>query len=355
MPLLTIELKIPLEYEQLIGAPALTFSHWLPIGKKNGIEILENDFKILLWFDIKTTWWASQPKEEEIPNHVNVLAHYINATITTEKIDENLANYMQHRDFSSSPNESEKNIQLKYEQVGQEILEIVLTRVNRLISYARDFKGQYWLLKYDNTAKHSLKYFQKFSGRGKFDNKEQFRFQPGAVDVVHVSIGSEEKYLTEEEWESVRKFVSSDGRTPLVGELLAGAEQLEGNGYGRSALTEAITALEVSIAEFGASENANKQLSSFYCERLGIESLKKQIERMGLSGTVNLLLPLILPETILPTEIVKECQKAITLRQNVVHNGQRNVNPIAIRIGILNIKKCCNILNKYKLQPSISE
>ena len=157
----------------------------------------------------------------------------------------------------------------------------------------------------------------------------------------------EEKYLTEGEWESVREFVASTCRTPLVGELLAGAEQLEGNGYSRSALTEAVTALEVAISDFGSSQSANEKLASTYSKRLGIGSLKKQIERMGLSGTVKYLLPLILPETMLPTRIIAGCQEAVTLRQNVVHNGQRNVDAVAVRKGILNIKECCKILDEF--------
>ena len=52
----------------------------------------------------------------------------------------------------------------------------------------------------------------------------------------------EEKYITESEWNVVREFVAGSRRTPLVQELLAGAEQLAGNGYSRSALTEAVTA-----------------------------------------------------------------------------------------------------------------
>ena len=46
-------------------------------------------------------------------------------------------------------------------------------------------------------------------------------------------------------------FVIGNRRSPLVFELLARAEQLSGNGYTRAALTEAVTALEVAISDFG--------------------------------------------------------------------------------------------------------
>ena len=96
MSTLTIELKVPIKTEPLVGAPALTFSHWLPMGKQNGIALSEGDISLTLWFDLETTWWASQPKEEDLKNHVNVLARYVNAEIVLSSIDGELADYMQN-------------------------------------------------------------------------------------------------------------------------------------------------------------------------------------------------------------------------------------------------------------------
>lgn len=344
---LTVDLEIPFETDPLIGVPAFTFTHWLPIGEHNGILASEDQINILLWFDIQTARWGSQPKEEDLIKHVNVLARYVKARITVQSIEDNLAEYMQKRSFKRLPSDSEKDVQSMYSQLGERILRIVLEHVNRLISYARDFKGQYWLLKYDYNLDQMYSLFNKFDGLGKIDDKEWFRFQPGVGDTIRVEMTPEEKYITEGEWKSVCEFVVGRQSAPLVGELLAGAEQLEGNGYGRSALTEAVTALEVAISDFGSSQSASEKLTSVYGERLGIGSLKKQIKRMGLNGTVRYLLPLILPEAILPSKVITACQEAVTLRQNVVHNGSRNVSVVAVRKGISNIKKCCKILDKF--------
>ena len=46
MPTLTVELKIPIETEPLIGAPALTFTRWLPLGKDKGIAISEDGIDV---------------------------------------------------------------------------------------------------------------------------------------------------------------------------------------------------------------------------------------------------------------------------------------------------------------------
>src|SRR2546421_8057252 len=145
MPKLEIELKIPIETEPLIGAPALTFTRWLPLGKREGIELSEDGIKLILWFDISATWWASETTEEELPRHVNVLAHYVRAHATIEDIDQCLASYMGNRDFGRLPNDSEEVIQSEYDKLGQRLFKVLIERVNRLISYARAFKGQYWL------------------------------------------------------------------------------------------------------------------------------------------------------------------------------------------------------------------
>jgi hypothetical protein len=350
---LTVELKVPIETEPLIGAPALTFSHWLPIGKSNGISVTEDGLKLLLWFDLQSTWWASQPTEEELKNHVNVLAHYVRAEIMVEGVGSDLAKYMQTRDFKRSPNESERATQNEYEQLGARILRVLLKRTNRIIAYARAIKGQYWLLEYGTDMGRLHSYFQTFEARGQIDSGKPFRFQPGVGDTLHIAMTPEDKFITESEWSEVSKFVTSEQRPPLVFELLAGAEQLAGNSYARSALTEAVTALEVAISDFGRLQSHNSKLSSLFGPRLGVDRLQKQIEHMGLSGTISYLLPLILPDAVLSAEILSGCRDAITARQNVVHNGQREVP--GLHRYISSIKACCKILREYSDETTTRE
>lgn len=342
---LNVELKLPIETEPLVGAPALTFSHWLPVGKHNGISIAENEVNILLWFDVESTWWGSQPTEVEITKHVNVLAHYVRAEVTVHEVASELATYMQNRDFKRLPVESEKFIQDQYDKLGAKILEVLIRRFNRLITYAHSVKGQYWLLKYEFDIGRLHSRFQCFGARGRIDGGKFFRFIPGVGDKISISMPPENKYIEESEWATVSEFVRGEGRTPLVYELLAGSEQLAGNGYYRSALTEAVTALEVAISAFGRSQNNNRKLASIVGPRLGVDMLQKQIDHMGLSGTVRYLLPLLLPDEVLPAEILSGCRKAIDERQNVVHNGTRNVSNIDHFIA--SIRSCCKVLLDY--------
>lgn len=342
---LTLDLKVPFETEPLVGAPALTFSHWLPIGKEKGISVSEDGVALLLWFDLQSSWWASQPSEEDLKRYYNVLAHYVWAEITVSGVAPALASYMQTRDFTRLPNKSEKQIQSEYDKLGIRILRVLLKRTNRLIAYARARKGQYWLLEYGCDMDRLHGYFQRFESKGQIDGGKIFRFQPGVGDTIRIEMAPEKRYIREDEWDAVARFVQGDQRTPLVQELLAGAEQLARNGHTRSALTEAVTALEVAVSAFGRAQDKNGKLASICGPRLGVERVQKQIEHMGLSGTVSYLLPLLLPDSILPADVLAGCRDALTQRQNVVHGGQRDVVDIYRVLSC--IRAFCKILDEF--------
>jgi hypothetical protein len=59
------------------------------------------------------------------------------------------------------------------------------------------------------------------------------------------------RFITKEDWHAVRDFVRSTKREPTVGHLLSIAEKLSSEGHRRTALIEAVSALEVALHEFG--------------------------------------------------------------------------------------------------------
>ncbi|SMP49115.1 hypothetical protein SAMN06295888_10581 [Desulfonatronum zhilinae] len=339
-------MKIPIKAEPLIGTPNLTFSRWLPIGRDQGIQLEEDGIELLLWFDLQSTWWASQPQAEDLKNHVNVLAHYIWAEVTVRNIDNALAAHIRTFDYKRDLLPSEKALQKKYEDVGWRVLRIVVHRYNRLIEFARSIKNQFWLQPYEQDRNSMYSQFQHFEATASINQGKTFRFQPTNRMAINVIMRSEDEYIRKDEWGDVIAFVRNDHKAPLVNEVLATAEQLVGNGYDRSALMEAVAALEVAVAKFGRKHKKNPDLASKYGARLGVADLDKQIDHMGLSGTIRYLLPLLLPEEVLPEETLSGCRKAIEQRQNVVHNGQRSVS--GVTKFIRSIRQCCKVLNEYQ-------
>jgi hypothetical protein len=355
MPTLVVHLKIPFECDPPTRqVPSLTFSHWLPIGTEHAIRASQDEMTLALWFDEKCTWWASQPTAEELKNHVNVLAHYVNADITVNNVPKDLSLYMQGRDFTRLATETENGLQSAYDLLGRQIGAFTLSRVNRLIGYARARKGQYWIteLEFDPRRIHSL--FNHFEARGSIDEGPTFRFQPATSEHITITTDSESKYIVESEWPAFQAFVEGIGNPALVGELLAGAEHLWRIGHRRGALTEAVTALEVALYGFGRNPRTNLAFGQLLATRLATSSIAAQIKHLGLSASVGYLLPMILPETILPSDVLRGCQTAITLRQNVVHNGQRDVDEHATRSAVSSIRRCCEILESISADDESS-
>lgn len=342
MPDLIIDLKIPIRVEHSIGAPALTFSHWLPLGKEQGITIDERGLEILIWFDLQSTWWASQPTEDDLKNNVNVLAHYALCQVTVRGIEPNLSNYVAKRGYdkpNDSVNDAHEN---QYTELGNRVIKTVFSRFNRLIAYARVEKGQFWLVEYDLEEGRDNNFFRSLEAKAKIDDGDTFGFNPVCMKPIVIHMVEEKRYISETEWSKVIEFVVGNERPSLTLELLSRANQLAKHGFARSALIEAVTALEISVSDFAIS---NGKLANKFGERLAVNSLKKQVEHLGLSGTVRFLIPLLLDNDALPSNVLSACQEAITIRNNVVHNGQRNIDDI-IRL-ISNIETFCGILISY--------
>ena len=345
MPRLTVTLKVPFDSESPDQHAAIIFTHWLPIGRDQGLVADYGDIGILLWFDEKCTWWVSQPTADELNRHVNINARYVYVDVQINGLGSDLLDYMQRRDFSKLPDKDDEALQSEYEKIGRMILTSVLHRVNRLIAFARSHKGQYWLSEYKIDFDRLRLYFSAFEGRGQVDNGPLFRFQPAQTDIIKLTDVGKSRYVTESDWPAFRDFVTGANKPQLIGELLAGAEHLLSIGHYRSAITEAVTALEVAIFKFCNDCNANKAFAPKMAKRLGVMSLKSQVEHLGLSATVNYLLPTILPEELLPASVILECQSALGRRQNIVHNGQRSVQETDAKRAVLSIRACCEVLD----------
>jgi hypothetical protein len=81
---------------------------------------------------------------------------------------------------------------------------------------------------------------------------------------------------------------------------------------------------------------------------MNVHSLRQQVERLGLTCTVQYLLPMLFTEEKVPTEVLRGCQTAVGVRQTVVHKGQRDVDPARTRHYLESIRTLCGILKAYE-------
>jgi|GEM_PF-2251223 len=346
---LLVRFEIPIPVHRIVNTPAMIFGHWMPLTEDEFIVVQEEDATLKLWFD-KSCWHRVTRAGGDISRHRNVLVNKILADVTLHNVSNELVDYI--RLAASGPHPSPGPYQQEYLKLGQRVYLLTLIHLNRLIDYVRSTKGQYWLRKYpvdkvDGTFAVNL----AFNARVNIDS-EWFRWLP---DVRQLVIGreggcqDENRFIDRDTWSEAREFVASPRRTSLVWELLAGAEWLAGIGHRRSALTEAVTALEVAVFEFAGLPRAQEAFGPLITDRMNVTSLRNWVKRMGLSGTICYLFPVIFREENMSTDLLKGCQEAVQQRQNVVHSTpRRDVPEDKLSWYLHSIRNMCAILEAYQ-------
>lgn len=328
------------------------FHKWLPLESGDFIVVNDGDMTLTFWF-AKDCWFTVKDWDlADLPNIVNVKVSTIFADVSIKDVSDDLADFIVHTDYyrraSDSYTQEEKRLMQQYEQLGERVHVLTLGRLNRLLSFVRSEKGQYWLEEYPVDPGQRADQFTRFNAQVKSEDSEWNRWVPTITTTIRgAQLPDETRLIDRDDWSRIRKFVVASGDPDLVGELLARAELLAKSGHRRSALTEAVTALEVAISRFSQNPDAGSEFGSHFAERLNLSSLKGQVGRLGLTGTLRYLFPLIFPEDQLPTEILRPCQEAIGQRQNVVHQGQRDVDERKLNLFLHSIRQMCSILGEY--------
>jgi hypothetical protein len=332
-----------------LGIRGPVFFQWLPLGPENGIRLCRGDLELVLWLDVKSVQWAREVAEEDIHNHINLTAHRIYADITATMDDVELLSYMPVRDFSQLPTKEEEPLAERYEIHGREVFSLFADGVNRLLTFIRVEKGQFWLNPLEIDLERMAFLSAEFEAKAQVDGGPWFRWQPThpAVLWVEAPIFREapSRYLTPADWPEAQAYVSAEGQPNLTRQLLAAAEAFADTGSERVALTEAVTALEVAVSQFMDSPKADYQLSEPLRSRLGLESLKSLKKRQrSLMASVSFPLPILFDSDTLTSETLATCREAIRKRNQVVHDGLLYIDPATCRRFLSGIRNFCEVL-----------
>lgn len=351
MPDLLIRLTIPIDPDDRPPGTPLIFNRWLPIEDAQAIRVVKDDLAVKLWFGMRSILHGADRTPEDLPRIHNVLAYTVFADITVRNVSADVLSYIARRDFTRGPTAEEEPLLAACDDIAHRSLDLTLRTLNRLLAYVKAQHGQFWLREHALRLEQANSLFVGFKAKARTEGTEWHRFGPGAPDVVHGRIESDERYVHADQWEAIRDFVTSPHRPPFVGTLLAGAEAHAAAGHGPAALTEAVTALEVAVARFAARPASNRIFEALR-GRLDVQSLSKQVKRLGLSGTMRYLLPVLLPESVLPRGVLEDCWKAIDQRQCVVHKGQREVEADVLRRSLAAIRRLCKVLEGATSEPA---
>jgi len=145
-----------------------------------------------------------------------------------------------------------------------------------------------------------------------------------------------------DDWERLNGFIRSQERPSLALELLAASELLEKEGRTRVALIEGVAALEVAVRRFLSSPlpSTNETLLA----DLDVRSIEALYEKLGLRGTLAILMPLLLSDKELPRDTLRMSIKAVELRGTIVHRGKRKLEKEEICLMLNALRKLSMLL-----------
>jgi hypothetical protein len=346
---LTVRMKVPIPSLDDDQGGTLVFLHWLPIAPDRVLEIRHEDgSRVSLSFDLKAAWWASSPSEEEVRQTVNVGAHYVFVEVMIPHLDANVADRIR----AGSQRETDATADA-YFKLGEHIHTLAIEAVNRLLTYARSVKGQYWLRSRSIDHGTMSSAFARYYARAWIGAQGPFDWRPSFVHRMTARLENESRFIREDEWPNVVRFVTGSSKGPLVGELLANAEDLASRGYRRSAVMEGVAALEVALSAMSDRGIANTRWLERVGTKVPAQSLEKHIDRLGFSATVRYLLPLLVDE--LDDATLASCDEAIQARQTIAHQGQRDVTDEKARKFIRSLRALCHQLTEQQEAITSSE
>jgi hypothetical protein len=346
---LTINFTFPLHDKTFSQGGWLIFYKWIPKKDVNAILVSKNNKTAKIYVDTSCIGNFDE-KTHNINNWINVKVSKLKVDVDVSDVDDELIRFIfNERDrrkqihYDKQPyDEDFKNLQVKYQKLGEEVYDLALTVFNRFISYARNIKGQHWHIekKYND---------YDFIATAQINNGDFIPWCPSLDNgvTVLVTMPNEDISIHKEDWGNIAQYIQSTQRPKLTLELLANSRNLFDSGNFRSAVIEAVTALEVAVSKFGKSPNIEVLESSVQVNRIDINNLKGQIEHMGFSCSIRYLIPMLISKEDLAQTTLDKCFQALEVRNNVVHQGQRDVKADLTNEIINEVSACCNVLDRY--------
>jgi len=351
-----IRYLIPFANEEWVDQ-RITFYQWLPDGKNEVLIRQRDNITARLWIDKDFISVVTSIEEEEISRCVNLPINKVYVEVEVSEISEALARFVyDERDspmgthHGISPEcEEYTTLKSEYEVLGLKVLKAALTLYNRFIAFARNHKSQYWLQERPFDGNRIPTMNNAFRAEIRSEDYDWVRWCPPSTDIIAIAIylTDDETSIKREEWKQVQEFVASDSRPNLILELLANAQLLVDEGHRRNAIIEAASALEAAISAFAKKGKVDKLVASGLLSRFDVSQLQVQIEHMGFSASLRFLLPILFPAEVLSTEILNNCQEILKIRNNVIHNGQRDVDEKKARPLIVYAKQACEIIIQH--------
>jgi hypothetical protein len=231
-------------------------------------------------------------------------------------------------------------------ELAKRLCEAVTVVTNKVVDFARHSLGQWWLQPLPIFHDAGL-FFRWFTVTYAIDGQHQGRLLPTSTVKLSVEGAPGASFLRRADLATLRKFVASSTRSSGVREFLANARALAQKGDHRSAVVEAVSAMEVALHQFAKSDKAGRRWESKFRGRVTISKLSGHVEKLGLSKSVAYLLPLLFSARALPKEAIEQATAAIDARNSVAHHGQRSLSAHTVQKHIAVMHQLCGLLEGF--------
>ncbi len=350
---ITLSFEIPLSDDNFSGSH-LYFNQWIPT-KEHSILMKEEEYTLKIWADKDCTSSILHKTDEEISKWSNISVYKLKVEVIIENIDQELATFIYNERSRGRQEYVEPALEKhEYDKLSEEfrslslnVLRLVYKTCNKIIAFARNNKGQYELeqLTFNENLLHSL--YVQIKAKCKIDEGEWFWWNPNVIDSLTINIGTA-GYIKENDWKDIKTFVAGNRSINLANELLSNSMSLLFKfEHRRSAVIEAATALEITLAKFSQAPDLSKIDCTTDGNRIDLENIKNQVQHLGFSASMRYLIPILFKEDVLSTELLNKVFKAIQSRNNIVHKGQRDISVDKAEEHISSLKKCSEILMEY--------
>lgn len=359
---LTVRLRCSVDPEDTKFGKSVVVCRWIPFSEDDWFMVEVQGLEFQVWFDEDSVYLVKDLPEEDIERHDNIPLGIIYLDVKIPDVRNELAEFVyQERD---RPRRSEElpdtdeytELREQYKELGQRVYRGAIKVLNRVIDYFRVQKGQYWLDRHELNLENRYSFFVKTQAKVQV-NDEWVRWCPSTrgknFAVTRLEQG---RNLSKEEWPDLIEFVRGPRSTPAVLDFLSRAEALAEEGYNRSAIVEAVSALETALYDFARypdRERLDAVSKHGSAHRFDFDTLHDRIEnKFGLSGSLAVLLPILLPTDLLPDETLERCREANSVRVEVVHHGRRSIDEDELRDLIRNVRKLSETLLDLTDRPT---
>ena len=336
---LLVRMVVPIRSQPIVGVGGVIFHQWLPMSDEDRIVVEGNGLELALWFDRSS---LDYPKGEDPLRCANVSAHRLIVEARIHDLGEDFLDFILA--VSNEPKPEGYPHSDRYMELGEKLYSFSMNCINRLITFARVEKGQYWLEEFEVNLDRMASAYISFRSVCSRDGVRWYNWRPTSSERVTVVMTKESSWIERDDWSRAAGYLSGKGRSNFVFDLLMSALANAWGGRRRTALVDAVTALEVAISDFAKSHLSDRAFGPTLADRMDVRSLKSQVEHMGTSGTIRYLFPVIFPEEVVSGDLLNTCQGAVAERNNVVHNGQRDVEEKRVLKHITSIERLCRIL-----------